>query len=360
MNRRQGREITSENAPEFQAMLEAMAEPWALDHQNEPGSGITYVPPNLEEYPEQSVTEFITPARPLPNYPEKIIMLGIRAKIGESIGGSALKGWFAAGNMIKDFKTKPAFADRPDGPSIAEQVLLDVDSGKNLAIVPAHQDRTDIAKLMGALTAATGRSSLIAKNNFIPINPVMKFEDYRGNYMPRFINPTGNISWIIPMSPGAAKRNIPRKLLLAFNGSSAARMGNILKDKNHGTITSVALTQAGMLAKVDSATGKLKRLEFPEMFDTAASALRLTDRALPMAYFTDPQTGKPKWELGSFINRSSVGGESESDTDLLFLHEIMLDLQARMQKIAKVPVQYLAFQKTSDILASRVATVQTA
>ena len=346
MKKRQER-ITSDNVGEYQAMLEAVSEPWALEHEQEPGNAITFFPPDLVNNPEQCVRELITPAAPLPNLPEKMLLLGLHYGLAVGLGRNAIRGWLPATRMVRDVRQTPASADSPNGPSVAEQILLDVDSGLNDMLVLPHQDRTDTAKALAVVTIATSRPRLITDNNFLPVNPLMKFEKYRGKKMVDSITKTGSAVWVFPQSPGAGKRDIPKKLLLAVNGGSAAAMGEILSDDSRGTISSVALTQAGMIQTLDPKSRKLQALDFPPTFDRGtASALRLTHRVLPIAFLTDPQTGLPRWEIGNFINRDSIEGETDSEIDSKFMDTIMLDLQERMERIARVPVKYCASEAT--------------
>lgn len=337
-----------------QADLELVALPWARDHSG-PGSRIQVMPPDLENKPWQSVEEFVSLAQPLPEHvPEKLILLYLRYKLVTALGGSALKfaDWQTANRLVHDFRDTPAFADQPNSPGIAQQIITDIEDGKNIVFACAHQALEDLGMAAGATVAATGQTKYITDANFIPLSPTMKFEGIDGKDLNNLIKPVAARVWVWPQTPSASARQLPRRLLLRSNRGSGEIIGPILEDPDRGTLIYTALTGSRMLASVGEQNQELTGLEFPEVYPQAASALRLTDRALPFAYYVDPVSGKPVWEVGHFIDRDSIQASSQTVIDQLFMDEIMFDLSKRMERLAKVPVRYsrLVAEKSDSVL----------
>lgn len=323
-----------------QADQERYLIPWAQDHASDPDSPIEFMPPDPNK-PWQSADVFVSPARPLSKLPEKVILLGLRIKLAKTLGGGALTlaSWNQAGRMASDFKKTPAFADRPDGPSVAEQIEIDIASGRNLAVPCPHNILEDIGIAAGGVLLATGRLDYIKDVNYIPLNPAMKYEGFNGKDLDQFISPVGSRVWVIPFTPSASQREIPRQLRAWYSRGVNQTMGPRLNKPSRGTITYVAPTASRMIPTKDEA-GKVIGWEIPLLYSQAAAALSYADRALPFALYRNPETMALSWEVGSFISRNEIPGSSETKKNEHFLDEVMLDLSERMRRLSKLPIKY--------------------
>jgi hypothetical protein len=318
-----------------QADQERYAVPWAQDHADGPDSPIEFMPPDPNK-PWQAADVFVSDARPLPKLPEWIIKLGLLHKLAQPMGDSILR----PGKLVYDLRTTPALPDQPNGPSVAEQIVLEVAAGRNVIVPCAHDFLEDPAVAAGAITAATGRLDYISDNNFIIVSPTMKYEGIDGVDLIHKIDPAGRPVWMVPPTPGAAERKIPRQYRAWYSSGVNKILGPILKDDGHGTITYLALAGSRMVPVLDPETGRVTAREFPPVYRLAAMALKETDTALPLAMYRDPSTKKVSWEVGNFIRREDIAGASDTEINERYMDVIMLSLRERMQRLAKVPVKY--------------------
>lgn len=324
-----------------QADQEQYLVPWARDHGADEGSPIEFVPPDSSK-PWQAADVFAVPARQLPNVPERLLKLGMHYKLARALGSGSVKlaNLIDAGRLSNDLKTTPAFSDWPDGPTIAEQIKADVAAGKNIMVPCAHQILEDTGIAAGAVTLATGRFDYISDANYLTVNPTMKYEGVGGRDLAHIIDAVGTLVWTIPYTPGSVSRKIPRALRAWYGRGVSQILGPHMEDPGRGTITYTALSGSRMIPIRDEHTGHIRSLEFPDVYEQTAVALRSIDRAWPFALFRHPETQKMSWEIGSCISREDVPGQSNTEISRRFLDEIMLDLSARMQRLAHVPIKY--------------------
>ncbi len=324
-----------------QADQEQYLVPWAQDHGTDEGSPIQFMPPDPDK-PWQAADVFAVPARQLPNVPERLLKLGLHYKLAKALGSGSVKlvNLIDARKLSNDLQITPAFSDWPDGPTVTEQIKADVATGKNIMVTGAHQILEDTGISAGAVTLATGRFDYISDANYLTVNPTMKYEGVGGRDVAHIMDAVGTLVWTIPYTPSSVSRKIPRALRAWYGRGASQAIGPHMEDPNRGTITYTALSGSRMIPVHDEHTGQIRSLEFPDIYEQTAVALKSVDRALPFALFRHPETKKMSWEIGSFISREDIHGQSSTEINRRFLDEIMLDLSTRMQRLAQVPIKY--------------------
>jgi|GEM_PF-4491263 len=335
------KELSPEELLELEVSMHRSFEPWTLAHSSEDGSSISYLGYDPDRYPEQRITEYVTPAK-LPELPfgletrlpDSAIMFGLREIVlAKTLGGRAV-----ARQIVKDFKETPAYPDQPNSPGVANEVARLLDDGKNVAMIVAHKYRPDVGIGLGAEAVAMGKTRYIYENNWQIINKLMTAQEYQGKSLTEKTRGVGRIAWVIPPGKSTSLYDVPRRAMIEVGRGSGEVLEEALDDPRTGVNLAVAPTKAGMLP-VKNEAGEVVGWRFPEIEGAAQTMLDPMDAALPFAFNKDV-AGKVSWQVGNLITPPEMPGLSQSENSKLYMDLVMLDLKTKMEELLGKPVEY--------------------
>lgn len=313
--------FTPERIRELQDEMHQAFRRWGQSHVDKPGSGISLVPYDPVKWPEQSLTVGKTDAWTAP-LPDRLATRALKdILLAKAVGGRAV-----AAALVNDFKP------------ISDEVAYLLDSGKNVAMIPAHKHYADIGIGAGALAVAMGKKRYIKENVYQSVNKLMTREKYNGIRIARFTAATGQIVWVIP-SDGGLKWQVPSQAMYVVGKTAQEILQPRLEDPNTGVLFSVALT-GGALDEVKDERQNVTGYQFRDIPPTLGSSMAAYDAAIPFA-FDKASSGEVAWEVGDIITPPIIEpGAKPAEVGRYFTDTIYFDLQQRMERILAAPVGY--------------------
>jgi hypothetical protein len=309
---------------------------WVEDQAERPGSRMQPVEYNPTKYPDQAISEPMTPVHES-QLPDALFYGVLRYKVGRSIGHLSTR------EMLKQLKNHPVSSQ--DSTPLTTALINAQERRENTVVITPHFRLTELGYFK-ALRFLAKKDRPRINNSGALLNKLMTRQQYRGRRITdRFVN-IGNLFWSSPRSRSAEKFNVPKAAQNGVNALFRAALGNKLEEG--GLELDVAPT-GSELKEVRGDDGNLQGFRFPEIDPASAKLIEDFDNILPASLIQHPVTKRWKMHLGELRPVEAMLEESGSAETLL--DDIFTKFQAEIENYTEYETSYTKIAKATGKLA---------
>jgi hypothetical protein len=312
---------------------------WAQDQANRPNSSFTPVEYDPVKYPDQAISQPMTPAHDAyPWVPDSLFYSVLRYRVRRSIGRLSARG------MLNELSNYPASADNPT--PLPEALIAAQNNSENTVVITPHFKLAELGYFKALRFLAKKDRTRMDKNGVL-MNKLMTRQQYRGMRLTdRFTN-MGNIFWSAPKNSASAEKfGVPVE---AQTGVNALLKAVLRKELEAGGLELDVAPTGSELREVRGDNGRLKAFSFPEIDPASAKLIKGFDNVLTASLIQHPDTKEWKMFLGELQSVEEML-EKDGSAEAL-LDNIFGRFQAQIEDYTRYETRYTKIAESAGKLA---------